>query len=101
MTFSDTMKALNEIRHSSNMSSEFQVAYQQVAIEKMERRLCRHTNASDQGQTRCASCGSSVIKTGVVKFPRTGCEQLMTQLLGFGGEKHDDASMPWSISSSV
>jgi hypothetical protein len=31
------------------------------------------------------------IKTGVVKFPRTGCEQLMTQLLGFGGEKHDDA----------
>jgi len=28
---------------------------------------------------------------GVVKFPRTGCEQLLTQLLGFGGEKHDDA----------
>ena len=28
---------------------------------------------------------------GVVKFPRTGCEQLLTQLLGFGAEKHDDA----------
>jgi hypothetical protein len=26
-----------------------------------------------------------------VKFPRTGCEQLLTQLLGFGVEKHDDA----------
>jgi hypothetical protein len=25
------------------------------------------------------------------KFPRAGCEQLLTQLLGFGGEKHDDA----------
>src|SRR5271170_4032259 len=28
---------------------------------------------------------------GMMKFPRTGCEQLLTQLLGFGGEKHDDA----------
>jgi predicted phage terminase large subunit-like protein len=31
------------------------------------------------------------IKNGTVKFPRKGCEQLLTQLLGFGGEKHDDA----------
>lgn len=31
------------------------------------------------------------IKNGAVKFPRTGCEQLLTQLLGFGIEKHDDA----------
>jgi hypothetical protein len=28
---------------------------------------------------------------GIIKFPRTGCEQLITQLLGFGIEKHDDA----------
>jgi phage terminase large subunit-like protein len=27
----------------------------------------------------------------VVKFPRKGAEQLITQLLGFGIEKHDDA----------
>jgi hypothetical protein len=41
MSFSDTMTALNNIRHSSNMSSEFfveAVAYQQAAIEEMERR---------------------------------------------------------------
>jgi hypothetical protein len=25
------------------------------------------------------------------QVPRTGCEQLLTQLLGFGAEKHDDA----------
>jgi len=37
------------------------------------------------------------IKTGVVKFPRKGAEQLITQLLGFGSEKHDDAvDMHWS-----
>lgn len=28
---------------------------------------------------------------GAVKFPRTGCEQLLAQLFGFGIEKHDDA----------
>jgi predicted phage terminase large subunit-like protein len=31
------------------------------------------------------------IKMGVVKFPSTGCEPLLTQLLGFDSEKHDDA----------
>ena len=31
------------------------------------------------------------IKIGVVKFPRTGCEQLLGQLLGLGVETHDDA----------
>ena len=31
------------------------------------------------------------IKTGVVKFPKTGCEQLLMQLFGFGSEKFDDA----------
>ena len=30
------------------------------------------------------------IKNGTVKFPRTRCEQLLNQVLGFGSEKHDD-----------
>ena len=39
------------------------------------------------------------IKNGTVKFPRHGCEQLITQLLGFGGEKHDDLvdALVWLI----
>jgi hypothetical protein len=31
--------------------------------------------------------GGTLNQMGVVKFPRTGCEQLITQLLGFGIEK--------------
>jgi phage terminase large subunit-like protein len=31
------------------------------------------------------------IEVGAVKFPGHGCEQFLTQLLGFGGEKHYDA----------
>jgi predicted phage terminase large subunit-like protein len=95
MTFSDTMTALDNIRHSTTMSSEFfveAVAYQQAAIEEMERRAFAvtpmHPIKDKRARLRVAA---RYIKTGVVKFPRTGCEQLMTQLLGFGSEKYDDA----------
>jgi phage terminase large subunit-like protein len=30
------------------------------------------------------------IKNGSVLFPRSGCEQLLAQLFGFGVESHDD-----------
>jgi predicted phage terminase large subunit-like protein len=77
------------------MSSEFfveKVAYQQVAIEEMERRAFAvtpmHPIKDKRARLRVAA---RYIKIGIVKFSRTGCEQLLTQLLGFGSEKHDDA----------
>src|ERR1700733_9736604 len=95
MTFSETIETLNNVRHSSIMSSEFfveAVAYQQAAIEEMERRAfavtAMHPIKDKRARLRVAA---RYIKTGVVKFPRTGCEQLLTQLFGFGSEKHDDA----------
>jgi predicted phage terminase large subunit-like protein len=95
MTFSDTMEALDNVRHSTTMSSEFfveAVAYQQAAIEEMERRAFAvepmHPIKDKRARLRVAA---RYIKNGTVKFPRHGCEQLLTQLLGFGGEKHDDA----------
>jgi predicted phage terminase large subunit-like protein len=95
MTFTDTMEALDNVRRSTNMSSEFYVeavAYQQAAIEEMERRAfsvqAMHPIKDKRARLRVAA---RYIKTGVVKFPRTGAEQLLQQLLGFGAEKHDDA----------
>jgi predicted phage terminase large subunit-like protein len=95
MTFSETMDALDGFRKSSVMSSEFfveAVAYQQAAIEEMERRAfsvhAMHPMKDKRARLRVAA---RYIKMGVVRFPRTGCEQLLTQLLGFGGETHDDA----------
>jgi predicted phage terminase large subunit-like protein len=67
------------------------VAYQQAAIEEMERRAfsvqAMHPIKDKRARLRVAA---RYIKMGIVKFPRTGCE-LLTQLLGFGVEKHDDA----------
>jgi 2-keto-3-deoxy-L-rhamnonate aldolase RhmA len=40
------------------------------------------------------------IKNGVVRFPRTGCEQLITQQLGFGLRSMTMPATPWSISFS-
>ncbi|HLH93531.1 MAG TPA: hypothetical protein VKW08_00290 [Xanthobacteraceae bacterium] len=95
MNFNDTMAALDNVRHSSNMSSQFfveAVAYQQAAIEELERRAfavtAMHPIKDKRARLRVAA---RYIKTGVVKFPRNGCEQLLTQLFGFGSEKHDDA----------
>jgi predicted phage terminase large subunit-like protein len=95
MTFAQTMDALDNVRRSTSMSCEFfveAVAYQQAAIEEMERRAfsvqAMHPIKDKRARLRVAA---RYIKLGVVKFPRTGCEQLMTQLLGFGAEKHDDA----------
>jgi predicted phage terminase large subunit-like protein len=94
MTFSDTMSTLDNVRHSSTMSSEFfveAVAYQQAAIEEMGRRAfsvqAMHPIKDKRARLRVAA---RYIKMGVVRFPRTGCEELITQLLGFGVERHDD-----------
>jgi predicted phage terminase large subunit-like protein len=76
------------------------VAYQQAAIEEMERRAFSvqgmHPIKDKRVRLRVAA---RYIKLGVVKFPRTGCEQLLTQLLGFGSEKHDDLvdALVWLI----
>lgn len=37
------------------------------------------------------------IKEGRVLFPKSGCEELIQQLLGFGKEKHDDLADSFSI----
>jgi hypothetical protein len=94
MTFSETMDTLDNVRKSSGMSSEFfveAVAYQQAAIEEMERRAfsvqAMHPIKDKRARLRVAA---RYIKMRIVKFPRHGCDQLLTQLLGFVVEKFDD-----------
>lgn len=95
MNFHDTMDALDNVRHSSFMSSQFfveSVAYQQAAIEELERRAFDVTPMRPIKDKRARlRVAARYIKNGTVQFPSKGCEQLLTQLLGFGIEKHDDA----------
>lgn len=40
---------------------------------------------------------STAIKSGMIKFPREGCEDLIRELKGFGVEKHDDLADAFSL----
>jgi len=71
-----------------------------AAVQELERRAfsvtAMHPIKDKRARLRVAA---RYIKNGTVLFPRKGCEQLITQLLGFGGEKHDDLvdSCVWLI----
>jgi len=43
------------------------------------------------------SLTSTAIKSGIIKFPRHGCEDLIRQIVGFGVEKHDDMADAFSL----
>jgi predicted phage terminase large subunit-like protein len=76
------------------------VQYQMAAVEEMDRRgfavTPMHPIKDKRARLRVAA---RYIKNGTVKFPRKGCEQLLSQLLGFGSEKHDDLvdALVWLI----
>jgi predicted phage terminase large subunit-like protein len=40
---------------------------------------------------------ATAIKAGMVKFPKKGCEDLISQLVHFGAEKHDDLADAFSL----
>jgi phage terminase large subunit-like protein len=85
------------------MSSEFfveAVQYQMAAVEEMERRAFAVTPMRPIKDKRSRlRVAARYIKNGTALFPRKGCEQLLTQVLGFGGEKHDDLvdALVWLI----
>jgi phage terminase large subunit-like protein len=40
---------------------------------------------------------ATLIRSGIIKFPRTGCEELIEQIVGFGVEKYDDIADAFSL----
>ena len=68
-----------------------EVAYQKAAVEEMERALLPVVPMKAGGDKRARlRAVATYIQNGTVLFPRTGCEDLLIQLLGFGVEEHDD-----------
>lgn len=67
------------------------VQYQRAAIEEMERALLPVVAMRAGTDKRARLRAIAVyIQNGTIVFPRTGCEDLLIQLLGFGVEEHDD-----------
>ena len=67
------------------------VMYQRAAIEEAQRNGIP-TRPMKAGQDKRARlrAAATFIQNGMVLFPRSGTEDLLSQLLGFGVEDHDD-----------
>ncbi len=67
------------------------VQYQRAAIEEAQRRMLAVQPMRAGGDKRARlRTAATFIQNGTVLFPKTGCEDLIAQLLGFGVEDHDD-----------
>lgn len=93
MDFHTTIETLRLVPQGGGAHLFFveSVAYQLAAIQEMERAgmpvIAIKPMADKRSRLRVVA---RYIKNGTVLFPRTGCEELLNQLLNFGVEKHDD-----------
>ena len=67
------------------------VAYQLACVKEMRKKglPVREMKPISDKRARLETVGM-YIKQGLVRFPKTGCEELIEQLVGFGIEEHDD-----------
>jgi len=75
------------------------VGYQEAFIQHLASKDIPVEGVRPKGQdkrTRLALI-THLIKQGRVWFPRNGCEELISQLVGFGVEKHDDLADAFSL----
>jgi len=74
------------------------VAYQEALPQMLELNGVKAEAVKPKGDKRTRlSLTSTSIKSGIIKFPRQGCEELIQQLIGFGVEKHDDLADAFSL----
>lgn len=74
------------------------VAYQEALPQMLEMHGVSAEAVKPKGDKRTRlALTSTAIKSGIIKFPRKGCEELIEQLVGFGIEKHDDIADAFSL----
>jgi predicted phage terminase large subunit-like protein len=73
--------------------------YQQALIQMMQQsNMNVEASKIKTGDKRSRiALTTHLIKDGTIVFPRTGCEELIRQLVGFGVEKHDDLADAFAI----
>jgi predicted phage terminase large subunit-like protein len=93
LTFHETIQQMKSLSQTMEFPMFFieDVAYQKAAIQEAQRQglptIAMKTGTDKRARLRAAA---TFIQNGTVLFPRKGCEDLLTQLLGFGVEDHDD-----------
>lgn len=93
LTFHETIQ-LARSKKATRQGAVFyveDVAYQKAAIQEMERKLIPVVPMKRTTDKHAMLLSiAPYIQNGTVVFPRTGCEDLILQMLGWGTESHDD-----------
>lgn len=96
LTFPKTLKRIRMINDVYNCNTKYicveDVAYQEAVLQQLKAEGIRaegvKVNSHDKRSKLIAT--SEYIFSGKVVFPRVGAEKLISQLIHFGVEKHDD-----------
>lgn len=104
MDFPETVDQIKILSRTADRDYPYfyieEVGYQTALIEQLKREgVPNIEGAKVHGQDKRARLAltTALIKSGVVRFPRRGAEQLIQQLTGFGVEKHDDLADAFAI----
>lgn len=75
------------------------VGYQEALIQDLDAQGFQVEAFTPHGQDKRArlSLTTHHIRNGQIRFPKTGAEELIQQLVGFGVEKHDDLADSFSM----
>jgi predicted phage terminase large subunit-like protein len=96
----DLMKDVTTMHLSGEMDKLFveSVAYQEALPQVLTQHGIDAIAIKPRGDKRTRlALTSTAIKSGIILFPRKGCEKLIEQLVGFGVEKHDDLADAFSL----
>ncbi len=105
MSFPETVdlcKTLHGSYKENGMNPTFvieDVAYQKALPQQLMNEgiwQVKTTRPGNQDKRSRLVLTAHLIKTGKVLFPRTGCEDLINQIVHFGVEKHDDLADAFS-----
>jgi len=94
LTFRATINNLQTLYAKYDYPSIYveDVAYQGAAVEQLNAEGVKAEGIKIGSVDKRARLNmvSHLIENGTIKFPRSGCEELISQLVHFGVEKHDD-----------
>lgn len=103
ITFPEQVDLMKDIRNSMLTGNDDDLFVENVAYQDALPQMLNYQGINVTGikptvdkRTRL-SLTSTAIKSGMIKFPKEGCEKLIQQLVGFGVEKHDDLADAFSM----
>ena len=97
----ETAKNLSKVLGGGNKTMLYieDVGYQKAVVQELHRYHYPAEGIKVHGADKRSRLKliSHLVQNGTIVFPQTGCEDLITQLTGFGKEKYDDLADAFSL----